>query len=276
MFGLIGNGGVAYFPGMEPQKPLFDVDFRPLVNAVEKALGLGKGSNVVEGSGPGSTSGSSRPVSIYSHPVGGQLGSIVEGVFSPGKGGVYNLGQEGRESPPDPRRHWAVLVGDVFHELNADINLNVLYQNGRVDGSTYKWEKFTVGWTKYDDVAIMNAGEEVIKHMRPGYNLYDNNCQKFVIDLLEKICEPGREKVITSYSYLTQTKMGVEIPFLSSHAEATPKEEEEEEVELPTKSEGLARAGSIMDEHTPRIHPNDLGTLGLKDGTDELVVVHRA
>jgi hypothetical protein len=129
-----------------------------LIKVVEKGLGLGKESNVVQGSGPGSTNGPSRPVAIYSHPVGGQLGSIVEGILSPGKGAVYNLGQEARESPPDPRRHWAVLVGDVFHELNADIKLNVLYQNGRVDSSKYKWERFTVGWTKYDDIAIMNAG----------------------------------------------------------------------------------------------------------------------
>lgn len=110
--------------------------------------------------------------------------------------------------------------------------------------------------------------------MRPAYNLYDNNCQKFVMDLLDKICEPGREKVITTYSWIKQVKMGVEIPILNSHLGlATPKEKG---IELPTKDEALSRAGSIMEEYTLRVHPNDLGTLGVKEGTDELVVVHRA
>ena len=125
---------------------------------VEKKLGLGKAPNVVEGTGPGATSGSPREVSIYSHPLVGQLGLIVEGVAIPGRGGVYSVLHSESQPPPDPRRHWAVLVGNVFHELNGDLSLNILYQNGRVDQSDFKWEKYTVGWTKYDDHAIVNAG----------------------------------------------------------------------------------------------------------------------
>ena len=135
------------------------VILKPLKKFAEEKFGLGKAPNVVEGSGSGSTNEAPREVAIYSHPLGGPLGMIVEGAISPGKGGVYTAEQSKRESPPDPRRHWAVLVGDIFHELNGDLNLNVLYQNGRVDNSSYNWEKFTVGWTKYDDQAIMNAGE---------------------------------------------------------------------------------------------------------------------
>ncbi|TEB28781.1 hypothetical protein FA13DRAFT_1793645 [Coprinellus micaceus] len=162
------------------------------------------------------------------------------------------------------------LFGVYFHELNVDHNFNNVYQNGRIDQTSYKWEPFTVGWTKYD-AAIKNAAEEVIKHMKPVYDVYDNNCQMFTIGLLNVICEPGREKVLTSYSYITQTKMGFQIPFLSHESPA----QHTQEIELPARDEVAAKkASSIMDEHTPRLDPKDLGTIGVHHETGEPVLVH--
>ncbi|TEB18485.1 hypothetical protein FA13DRAFT_1648715 [Coprinellus micaceus] len=251
---------------------------RPLKPLLEK-FGVGRNPDVVP-SGSGSTHEQGRPVTIYSHPV---LGTLARGR----EASMVLVSHT--EAPPDPRRHWAVQVGDFFHELNVDHNFNNVYQNGRVDQTSYKWERFTVGWTKYDDAAIKDAGEwfprlrlrngtdsvdpqaeEVIKHMKPVYDVYDNNCQKFTIGLLNVICEPGREKVTTSYSYIAQTKMGFQIPFLSHESPA----QHTQEIELPARDEVAAKASSIMDEHTPRLDPKDLGTIGVHHETGEPVLVH--
>ena len=108
--------------------------------------------------------------------------------------------------------------------------------------------------------------------MRPGYNVYDNNCQKFVIGLLNKICDPGRRKVTTTYSYITQTARG--IPF--SGTKPTETTTKKEEMDLPTKDEGLRLAETLMNERTPRVDPNDIGTLYVEEGGQELMVVQRA
>lgn len=186
--------------------------------------------------------------------------------------GAYNVGHVYKSTPPDPRRHWAVQVGDYFHELNVHHNINVIYQNGRTDSSDYKWEKFVVGWTRWDDAAIRDAGEEVIKTMDPVYGVYDNNCQKFTIGLLNKICESGREKVITSYSMFTQTKMGVQIPFLSHDSGS----HESHDVDLSGRDEAVEKALAIMGEQTPQLNHNDLGTLGVDQQSGEIVLVHLA
>ena len=83
--------------------------------------------------------------------------------------------------------------------------------------------------------------------MAPKYNVYNNNCQRFVIGLLNKICEPDRVKVITSYSAITQTKRGFDAPFVSSQTKVS----KEQEFDLPPKDEALKVAESIMAEHTP-------------------------
>lgn len=45
-----------------------------------------------------------------------------------------------------------------------------------------------------------SAGEEAISRMRPDYNVRDNNCQKFALDLLDLILEGPRERFVSSYS----------------------------------------------------------------------------
>jgi len=116
------------------------------------------------------------------------------------------------------------------------------------------------------------AGEEVIKAMKPVYEIYSNNCQKFTIELLNKICEDGRQKVITDYSYITQTKMGIHIPFLSHDSEV----KHQEAIDLPSKEEAVAKAISVMDEHTPRVAQRDIGTIGVHHESEAIVMVHRA
>ena len=90
---------------------------------------------------------------------------------------------------------------------------------------------------------IKSSGYEAIKAMPPLYNIYDNNCQKFVMNLLQIICEPGCTKVATSWSW--GVKLGVQLP-ATSHSE-------EKEIDAPGKEEGLSTALKLMSNQTPKI-----------------------
>ncbi|KAJ8085001.1 hypothetical protein PM082_003778 [Marasmius tenuissimus] len=252
----IGDGGLAYLPGQHPKEPQSEIFTRPLKPLLEK-LGLGAAPNTVPSDSP-RTDCEPRVVKICYHPVMGAIGGFVDHLISPGKGGLYNLDHQ--EAPPNPRYHWAVLVGDFYHELNGDHNLNVVYQNGKLNDQKWEWEFYTVGSTRYNDEAIRIAGHEAIKKMPPVYNIYDNNCQCFVLKLLDIICEHGRRKAATSWSW------GVQMGVLSLP--------QEKEIEAPGKDEGVSGAQAFMNDKTPRLEKHDVGLLAVKD--DALVLVHRA
>jgi len=202
-----------------------------------KAVGLGQAPNVVP-EGEKSTNDSPRKVQIAWHPVGGALGAYLQG---PDRPQPLNA-----SSPPDPTHHWAVLVGDYYHELNADSSLDVVYQNGKPEAAQ-QWRLYDVGMTCFNDAAIKEAGESAIRAMAKPYNIYNNNCQLFVIKLLDLICQAGRTKVTTSYTFISGTKAGV---FGGNESQAT-----EGEVAQPLTEEELKKvlngAQALMNENTP-------------------------
>ncbi|KAH7349179.1 hypothetical protein BKA66DRAFT_476818 [Pyrenochaeta sp. MPI-SDFR-AT-0127] len=150
--------------------------------ALKHAIGLGATQNVVPIAQP-STSGSPRSVEVGWHPVGG-----LAGKWFAEKTGLGKLITDKINEYPDPTQHWAVLVGDYAHQLWMDENFDVIYTNARVDPK--EWRTFQVGETCFNDDAVRRAGEAVIQQIRssrPGYNLISNNCQTYVLQLLDAI-----------------------------------------------------------------------------------------
>ncbi|KAF6521699.1 hypothetical protein HZS61_013227 [Fusarium oxysporum f. sp. conglutinans] len=84
--------------------------------------------------------------------------------------------------------HVAVLVGDYAHQLWMDENFDVIYTNAKIERE--EWRTFPVGETRFNDDALRRAGESVIQRIRerqPTYNLITNNCQTYVLQLLDAI-----------------------------------------------------------------------------------------
>ncbi|KDR79580.1 hypothetical protein GALMADRAFT_39052, partial [Galerina marginata CBS 339.88] len=147
---------------------------------------LGPGKNVVPKDTP-DQDGPIRRVIIGWHPVCGGIGRFLN-----------NFGGFPRKA-----QHWAVFVGDYYHELSSDADLNILYQNGKIEDEVFEYQD--AGYTHFNDQAIVDAGMLLvaflaIKQMDPEYRLMDNNCQKFSIYLMEKICLAGRVRFDTSYA----------------------------------------------------------------------------
>ncbi|TFK43225.1 hypothetical protein BDQ12DRAFT_661928 [Crucibulum laeve] len=162
------------------------------IRSSSRSSGLGKGPDKVPPGPINKNESEARRVHIGYHPIGGGVGNF----FSKALGA------------PMWMQHWAVIVGDYYHELNADESMTVVYQNGIL-----KDANFTVtdaGYTTFNDRAIVEAGEcflltffegeLAIKKMDQKYRLKDNNCQKFAIYLLDEICQAGRRKFETSYA----------------------------------------------------------------------------
>ncbi|EMD38597.1 hypothetical protein CERSUDRAFT_113779 [Gelatoporia subvermispora B] len=107
----------------------------------------------------------------------------------------------GLEAPPNPTFHWAVIVGDYVHELDYDDTRHrcILYQTQKYVPK--EWRINEVGTTRFSDYAIVEAGQQGIDMMRPKYNVWDNNCQKLVINILDLICEGGRQKLWTTFAW---------------------------------------------------------------------------
>ncbi|ORY18650.1 hypothetical protein BCR34DRAFT_553968 [Clohesyomyces aquaticus] len=150
--------------------------------ALKHGIGLGKQQQVIPVTEP-ITNGPPRPVEVGWHPVGGFAGK-----WFAEKTGLGKMISEKVNKYPDPTQHWAVLVGDFAHQLWMDEDFHVIYTNERVD--TQQWMKFQVGETTFNDDAIRRSGEMVIQSIRdsrPGYNLITNNCQTYVLQLLDAI-----------------------------------------------------------------------------------------
>jgi len=150
--------------------------------AFKHAIGLGASQDVIPISEP-STSGPVRAVEVGWHPVGG-----LAGKWFAEKTGLGKIITEKINEYPDPTQHWAVLVGDFAHQLWMDENFDVIYTNARIDPK--EWRTFQVGGTTFNDEALRRAGQAVIEGIRskrPGYNLISNNCQTYVLQLLDAI-----------------------------------------------------------------------------------------
>ncbi|KAH8706986.1 hypothetical protein GQ44DRAFT_691832 [Phaeosphaeriaceae sp. PMI808] len=150
--------------------------------ALKHAVGLGAGQNIIPITQP-STNEPPRSVEVGWHPVGGFAGK-----WFAEKTGLGKMITDKINEYPDPTQHWAVLVGDFAHQLWMDENFDVIYTNARLDRN--EWKTFEVGETRFNDDALRRAGEAVIQQIHsvhPGYNLISNNCQTYVLQLLDAI-----------------------------------------------------------------------------------------
>ncbi|KAF5241442.1 hypothetical protein FAUST_3872 [Fusarium austroamericanum] len=150
--------------------------------ALKHAVGLGGQPNVVPVTQP-VVHGPPRPVEVGWHPVGGFAGK-----WFAEETGLGKMITEKINRYPDPTQHWAVLVGDYAHQLWMDENFDVIYTNAKVNRD--EWRTFPVGETRFNDDALRRAGESVIQSIRerqPTYNLITNNCQTYVLQLLDAI-----------------------------------------------------------------------------------------
>ena len=69
------------------------------------------------------------------------------------------------KSLPYVSRHWCVIVGDYYHQLQAtSLGLKEKgwnwYDNGKKSWDDF-WDTYEVGNTTYNDVAIASAGEVI-------------------------------------------------------------------------------------------------------------------
>lgn len=174
--------------------------------ALKHAIGLGAAENAIPVSQP-FTNGPPRTVEVGWHPVGGFAGK-----WFAEKTGLGKIITEKINKYPDPTQHWAVLVGEYAHQLWMDENFDIIYTNAKVDPQ--EWRTFPVGETRFNDDALRRTGEyrpaflapsrmylamladhrfigEAVIHniraTRPGYNLISNNCQTYVLQLLDAI-----------------------------------------------------------------------------------------
>ncbi|CZR35956.1 uncharacterized protein FPRO_03784 [Fusarium proliferatum ET1] len=150
--------------------------------ALKHAVGLGSQPNVVPVTEP-VVDGPRRPVEVGWHPVGGFAGK-----WFAEETGLGKMITEKINKYPDPTQHWAVLVGDYAHQLWMDENFDVIYTNAKIERE--EWRTFPVGETRFNDDALRRAGESVIHSIRerqPTYNLITNNCQTYVLQLLDAI-----------------------------------------------------------------------------------------
>ncbi|KAF5585844.1 uncharacterized protein FSUBG_12303 [Fusarium subglutinans] len=150
--------------------------------ALKHAVGLGSQPNVVPVTEP-VVDGPRRPVEVGWHPVGGFAGK-----WFAEETGLGKMITEKINKYPDPTQHWAVLVGDYAHQLWMDENFDVIYTNAKIERD--EWRTFPVGETRFNDDALRRAGESVIQSIRerqPTYNLITNNCQTYVLQLLDAI-----------------------------------------------------------------------------------------
>ena len=100
---------------------------------------LGKAPNAIPPDKPNQNS-ARRNVYVGSHPLVGPDAIKALAVVGNVLIGRVPVAPSIRESKgvPDPMHHWAVIVGDYFHELNADKNFDVVYQNGKVKWAEWK------------------------------------------------------------------------------------------------------------------------------------------
>lgn len=133
-------------------KPL-DAVTRDIVDKAAGLVGLGKKPNAIP-PGPARRNDTPRKIILGWHPVGGVGGQVFEKMTMPldGLSMVTQLA-----NTPNPTHHWAVLVGDYIHELNADTSFDVVYQNYRFDAGEL-WFSKEIGTTRFNDEALRLAG----------------------------------------------------------------------------------------------------------------------
>lgn len=123
-------------------------------------------------------------------------------------------------APPDLTHHWCVTVGDYLHQLQATSLIGgwIYYGNDRMKRIEGGWDFYRIGSTKFNDIAIKDAGEswlrsprrsssgqlnvflatQVVNELPEVFHVLDNSCQVFTVRLLDKILKDGRPKLFTA------------------------------------------------------------------------------
>ncbi|KAJ0107975.1 hypothetical protein J7T55_008111 [Diaporthe amygdali] len=217
---------------------------------LQHELGLGKRPSVVP---PGEVkiSGEPRTVELGWHPVAGSAGKWFAEQTRLGK-----MITEEIHNSPDPTQHWAVIVDSFVHELWMDEHFDVIYINEAFNRD--EWHTFKVGKTRFNDQALREAGEMVIFNMRekrPAYNLLDNNCQNFALNLLDKIRIGKHRDFATSFS-VYQRAIGagaVQDLFVDDHPDDNPETADEDAKPGVEHHDTLQTAQQVMDENTTKL-----------------------
>ncbi|KAJ6484833.1 hypothetical protein C8R45DRAFT_1147821 [Mycena sanguinolenta] len=178
---------------------------------------------------------------------------INKKAFGPFVDGVARvMGAVGMVAPPNLIFHWGVIVGDYVHELSYDENYFNTYENRLINVvhdelHRDKYRLYPVGTTRFNDAAITEEGVKVIDapYMLPRYHVRKNNCHKFVIELLNLICDAGRKKVTTSFSWEASMAEDEEVELVPTLVYAVPEDATDEEV---TETKARAKA-----EHAKRM-----------------------
>ncbi|KAK6064268.1 hypothetical protein SCUP515_11866 [Seiridium cupressi] len=222
---------------------------------LEKSLGLGQTPNVIP-SGEVEIRGDPRPVEIGWHPVAG-----LAGKWFAEQTGLGKMITDGIRKFPDPTQHWAVLVGDYCHQLwmltvaHKDENLDVIYTNGKIDRD--EWHTFEVGKSRFNDVALKEAGDMTIfamREKRPAYNLINNNCQTFALRLLDAI-QVGKHREFATSFEVYQRAIGagsIKDLFADDHPDDHP----EERPSTPPQGT-VPLAQQVMDEKTTQLDSHE-------------------
>ncbi|KAJ4011827.1 hypothetical protein NW752_004227 [Fusarium irregulare] len=217
--------------------------------ALKHAVGLGGQPNIVPVTEP-IVNGPPRPVEVGWHPVGGFAGK-----WFAEETGLGKMITEKINKYPDPTQHWAVLVGDYAHQLWMDENFDVIYTNAKVDRD--EWRTFEVGQTRFNDDALRRAGESVIQSIRerqPTYNLITNNCQTYVLQLLDAIKVGGHKDFGTTAAvYERIFGPGKIMDLFEGDEQAQQQEQQELEAGGQEKPNTVNFAQNVMDQNTTQL-----------------------
>jgi hypothetical protein len=211
---------------------------------------MGRHANQDRITGSANINDSERKVYIGYRPIGGPGVGLIH-TFT---GGPVTWLEKTGKWPPNPRYHWCVIVGSWYHQLQAtNLNGGDNYYDNQKTSSWDLWNTYEVGKTKFNDKAIAEAGIKAIAGMPQAYNLKNNNCQTFVIKVLNMICRAGRKKVkiFNANGLHFANVIGFDLVGIVPS--------EGEEVEVPYVANGVAHVEhmlsveELMDEHTPAL-----------------------
>ncbi|CZT42553.1 uncharacterized protein RSE6_02478 [Rhynchosporium secalis] len=217
------------------------------VTALQHSLGLGAVPNVIP-PGEARMDGDLRLVEIGWHPVAGMGGKWLAEQSGLGDIITKNIG-----TYPDPTQHWAVLVGDFVHQLWMDEDLNIIYNNEKLEREA--WRTFEVGQTRFTDEALRQAAVMTIYKMRQeraAYNLISNNCQNFAVRLLDAIQIGAHHQFATSFAvYQAATGDGtIKDLFVDAHPEEQKIDPAEGGIQ---RTDTVQNAQHVMDENTTKL-----------------------
>ena len=153
-----------------------------------------------------------------------------------------------------------------------DENFDVIYTNAKVDRD--EWRTFEVGQTRFNDDALRRAGkylihfisslilrllpgESVIQSIRerqPTYNLITNNCQTYVLQLLDAIKVGGHKDFGTTAAvYERIFGPGKIMDLFEGDEQAQQQEQEQIDAGGQQKPNTVNFAQNVMDQNTTQL-----------------------